>query len=89
MVINETALLTSPLLGPLARIVETLSVLVGGIFGLYLILVIFRIIEYRKFKKLLKSMKVDIEAMSKKLDSARKQLKTTKNNKKPLLKKKR
>ena len=88
MAINETALLASPLLGPLASIIETLSVLVGGIFGLYLILVIFRIVEYRKFKKLLKGMKIDIEGMSKKLDLARGQLRIL-TGKKPLLKKKR
>ena len=71
MVINETALLASPLLGPIAEIMQTLEVLVGGLFGLYLILLFLRWIEYKKQVKILKEIRIQVYEINQKLPEKR------------------
>ena len=64
--INETLILANPILRPIATLIGVIQVLVGGIFGLYLFLVILRWIEYKKLVKLLKNIDDGIKKLNKK-----------------------
>jgi len=70
MVIENLTNATAVGLGPISYIsgvFNTLRVLVGGIFGLYVLLVVLRWIEYRAVKKFLKKMHYDLLQIGKKL----------------------
>lgn len=58
---------TLPLVGPIADTVtnmwQTLQVLVGGIFGLYIVIILLRIYEYKNISKTLKEIKEDIKKL--------------------------
>ncbi len=67
--INETVLLhTVPALAPLFEhirtIIQSLQWLVGGIFGLYLILIFLRWRESRMVSNILKEIRDDIKVLS-------------------------
>ena len=63
---------TIPLLGPVSstvkQIVGIISVLVGGLFGLFLITLLVRIYFYRKLLNSIKNMGINIGRMEKKID---------------------
>ena len=66
MAINETiinAMLPTalePLANVIGRVMGVLQILVGGIFGLYFILVLLRLLEYRRMIKHLGDIKKEI-----------------------------
>ena len=61
-----------PILEPFSftiqQIINILSLLVGGIFGIYLISLIIRIVFFRKILKMYKELKVQMEMLNKKID---------------------
>ena len=67
MPINETVLLAGSILGPFAKIMAVLQGLIGGLFGLYFILVLLRWKEYRKMSKLLNQIKIEVAEINEKL----------------------
>jgi membrane protein insertase Oxa1/YidC/SpoIIIJ len=63
---------TIPLLGPISstvqEILNTVSLLVGGIFGIYVITLIVRLIFFKKLLDLYKEIKNSMEKMESKID---------------------
>ncbi|NQU78193.1 hypothetical protein HQ545_00320 [Candidatus Woesearchaeota archaeon] len=53
-----------PLLSPISSIISTLKVLVGGVFGLYLIILVLKWREYVVMKHTLGSMQKDIRKIA-------------------------
>ena len=72
MPINETVLLAGSILGPFAKIMAVLQGLIGGLFGLYFILVLLRWKEYRKMSKLLNQIKIEVAEINEKLSLKKK-----------------
>jgi hypothetical protein len=68
MVFNETAILSAPLLNPIAKIFAVLQGLIGGLFGVYLILVILRWKEYRQQVKILKEIRHELKMLNEKIE---------------------
>ena len=63
---------TIPLLGPVSstvkQVLSIVSLLVGGIFGIYVITLIVRLIFFRKIYKAFEEIKVSIKKMEAKID---------------------
>ncbi len=63
---------TMPFLGPLSstvqEILNTVSLIVGGIFGIYVITLIVRLIFFKKLLDLYKEIKVSMKRMEVKID---------------------
>lgn len=63
---------TIPLLGPISstvqEILNTVSLLVGGIFGIYVITLIVRLIFFKKLLDLYKEIKVSMKRIEAKVD---------------------
>jgi len=59
MAINETAI------GAIPSLVNTIKALVGGLFGLYVILVILRWYESKRLVSIMKDIRHDLREMSK------------------------
>jgi len=76
MAVNETATVLGTIIDFMTRVTGTLKVLVGGIFGLYLILLLVKWIEYKKLVRLLAGIKKEIHALNFKL-SGKKEEKTS------------
>jgi hypothetical protein len=55
-----------PILGPIGTFVNTLKVFVGGVFGIYLIILYIRWREYALLRKMYRELKRDIRAIAKK-----------------------
>jgi hypothetical protein len=53
-----------PLLGPIGSFVNTIKVLVGGVFGIYLIILYLRWREYRTVYRLLREIRKDIHDLA-------------------------
>ena len=72
-----------PFAGPIASIMGTLKVLVGGVFGLYVILFIVKVREYVMLRTNLKRIRIELDALSAKVDalSAKQTRKRTKRKK--------
>ncbi|MBR9676815.1 hypothetical protein GOV04_01625 [Candidatus Woesearchaeota archaeon] len=66
MAINETIIVLEPILKPLQFIVNSLKFLVGGIFGLYVIMVAMKYIEARQNRKILQSILNELRHLNKK-----------------------
>jgi len=78
--INETlASGVTPIANIIAPIINMLNILLGGVFGLYLILVILRWKEARTIKKILIEIKDELKTINKRLVFVEK---SHKNNKK-------
>lgn len=63
---------TLPLLGPISstvqQVVSTLSLLVGGIFGIYVITLIIRLIFFKKILDFYKELKISMKRIEAKID---------------------
>ncbi len=63
---------TMPLLGPISstvqQVISTLSLLVGGIFGIYIITLIIRLIFFKKILDFYKELKVSMKRIEAKID---------------------
>ena len=55
-----------PILGPIGTFVNTVKVFVGGVFGVYLIILYIRWQEYRLLRRMYKELKSDIRAIAEK-----------------------
>ncbi|MEE9525727.1 MAG: hypothetical protein V3V78_03935 [Candidatus Woesearchaeota archaeon] len=64
MVLNETAI---PLLGPIAKFFTILQGFIGGLFGLYLILVILKWKESKNLLKIMRHIRKEVEEINEKL----------------------
>ena len=65
--VNSTIQLLSPLITPIQNLLNILKVTVGGIFGLYVILVYLKWRESRLMNKYLESIAKDLKAITKKM----------------------
>ncbi len=63
--VNATIQALEPIIGPLNHLMGVLQYLVGGIFGLYLILVILRWYESRRLATLMRDVKSELKALNK------------------------
>lgn len=63
---------TLPVLGPVSSTVQqifnTISLLVGGIFGIYLITLVVRLVFFRKIYNLFEELKIAMKRMEAKID---------------------
>jgi len=62
--LNETALLASPLAENISKIFTLLQGLIGGLFGVYLISVIIRWREYKHLARLLDDIKHELKLLN-------------------------
>ena len=67
MVLNETAILASPLISPVVKIFAVLQGLLGGLFGLYIILVILKWKESRQLVKIMKDVRHELKMLNEKI----------------------
>ena len=65
--INTTIPLIDPLVKHISTLMSTLSVLVGGIFGYYVISFIVRLVYMKKSRNELREIKEDIRLIKKRL----------------------
>ena len=63
---------TLPLLGPISstfqQVLNVISVLVGGIFGIYVITLVVRLVFFRKVYKTFEEIKISIKRLENKID---------------------
>ncbi|MBW2972555.1 hypothetical protein KY359_05965 [Candidatus Woesearchaeota archaeon] len=55
-----------PFLGPIGTFVNTIKVLVGGVFGIYLIILYLRFREYTVMRKMLTEIRQDLRVIAEK-----------------------
>ena len=67
MAFNETAILASPIVSPIAKIFAVLQGLIGGLFGLYLILMILKWKEYKQLVKIMKEIRHELKMLNEKI----------------------
>jgi len=67
MVINST-LASEPIIVGITSMVNTLRLVVGGVFGLYILLFIFRIYAYKRNRMLFKKLRKEIVKMTHSLE---------------------
>jgi len=67
-----------PFLGPIGTFVNTIKVLVGGVFGIYLIILYLRFREYVVMRKMLTEIRKDIRALAEKQGIEMEPIKETK-----------
>jgi len=72
------------LISPIQGIIKTLEVILGGIFGLYLVFIIIRYYFMRKEKKLLTDIKQELKNIGNRLDDM--ELRSSKKGKKDKIK---
>jgi type III secretory pathway component EscU len=65
MAVNATISAIEPVAGFVRGVFGMVQLFVGGIFGLYVILVILKWFEYKKMVKLLKEIKTEIRKLGK------------------------
>ncbi|MBL7055927.1 hypothetical protein ISS07_03375 [Candidatus Woesearchaeota archaeon] len=70
--LNETITFLSPYFSTVEQVIGTISLFVGGIFGIYLITLVVRIVFFKKLHDDLKGMKTSIERIEKKVDGLKK-----------------
>ena len=66
--LNTTITFLTPYYSTVEQIISTISLLVGGIFGIYLIILITRIIYLKKTFNFYKQIKNDMARLEKKID---------------------
>ena len=66
--INATAAFLSPYYSTIEQVVGTISLFVGGIFGIYLITLIVRVVFFRKIYKSFEEIKLSIKRLENKID---------------------
>ena len=72
MVFNETAIMAIPVIGPIAKVMAIFQGLIGGLFGVYIVLVILRWKEYKQQVKLLKSIRHEVKMLNEKINFPKK-----------------
>lgn len=63
--LNATLPLLEPWASTITNLMETLSVLIGGFFGLYVIILIYRIFTFRKLSKQMEKLFKEINDVKK------------------------
>lgn len=63
-----------PFVNTIQILMKTVSIFVGGIFGLYFMLFIWRIYTYKRNRSLFKGMRRDFKAMQKQIDGLEKKI---------------
>ena len=64
MDVNTSIPLLEPVASTIQTLMKTISVFVGGIFGLYVIMFLWGLYRYKKDREFFKRMKKDIENMN-------------------------
>ena len=72
MVLNETTILGAPLIGPIAKAIVAFQGVIGGLFGLYLILVILKWRESKQLIGIMKDIRHDIGKINERLNPPKK-----------------
>ena len=67
----ENVTLISPVIDYMSGIWQTAKVLLGGLFGIYIIAIILRFLEYKKISKTLVAIKRDIDKLREQLIEAK------------------
>ena len=65
--VNSTIQLLAPIIAPIQGLLNILKVTIGGVFGLYVILIYLRWRESRVMNKYLESIVIDLKAITKKM----------------------
>tara|TARA_Y100000310_G_C20663819_1_gene806325 strand:- start:1095 stop:1325 length:231 start_codon:yes stop_codon:yes gene_type:complete len=73
--LNSTLPLIEPLALTVNTLINTLNVLVGGVFGLYVIILIFRIVTFRKLSGKMNHIIDEVGVLKKKLNKIEKKIK--------------
>lgn len=63
----ENVTYISPIIDYMSNIWQTAKVLLGGLFGIYIIAIILRFLEYKKISKTLQTVKKDIDKLREQL----------------------
>ena len=66
--LNSTVSFLTPYYSTVEQIIGTISLLVGGIFGIYLIILVIRLIYLKKTFDFYKEIKADMARLEKKID---------------------
>lgn len=66
--INATAAFLSPYYSTIEQVVGTISLFVGGIFGIYLITLIVRVVFFQRILKMFKELKNQMASLENKID---------------------
>lgn len=66
--LNATAAFLAPYYSTVEQVISTISLLVGGIFGIYLIILITRVIYLKKTFDFYKEIKADMARLEQKID---------------------
>ena len=82
MVFNETTIMAIPVIGPVVKIMAILQGLIGGLFGVYIILVVLRWKEYKQQVKLLKDIRHEVKMLNEKINFPKKKNAKTNHSKK-------
>ena len=72
--LNSTLPLIEPLALTVNTLISTLNVLVGGVFGLYVIILIFRIVTFKKLSGKMNNILDEIGFIKKKVKNIEKKL---------------
>ena len=67
MVLNETVILAAPVISTVVKVFAILQGLIGGLFGVYLVLVILRWKEYKQLVKELKAIRHELKMLNEKI----------------------
>lgn len=66
--LNSTISFLGPYYSTIEQVVGTISLFVGGIFGIYLITLIVRVVFFRKIYKSFEEIKLSIKRLENKID---------------------
>ena len=66
--INSTLPIIGPVSSTVGQIVETISLLVGGIFGIYIITLIVRLVFFKKIYDSFEEIKIAMKRLEDKID---------------------
>ena len=67
--LNSTVSFLSPYYSTVEQIIGTISLFVGGIFGIYLITLIVRLVFFKKVLNMFKELKIQMDLLNKKIDN--------------------
>lgn len=70
--INATITVLEPLVSSMHGILDMLTWLLGGIFGLYILFSVIKLYEFRALKKMINNLDAKLDRIEKKLDKGKK-----------------
>ncbi|MFW5990905.1 MAG: hypothetical protein ACOCQX_01620 [Candidatus Nanoarchaeia archaeon] len=70
--VNATIPVLEPLVSSMHGILDMLTWLLGGIFGLYILFSVIKLYEFRALKKMINNLDAKLDRIEKKLDKGKK-----------------